>query len=297
MNISQLEYYIASVESGSYASASKKLYVNPSTISLAVSHLEKEMGVRLLNKSSNGVVPTTTGKVFYEQACLVLTSFMQLCGFAAKDGEKQAAEGILSIALGASNLHGPVINPNVLLSFEEKYPNVVLKVYENASSICVSLLEKEVVDAAITLSICRNNEFESSRLFTKRVSVIINDQLCKASSLISFENIQNSPIAMPADTDCLFAGICNLFAKYNHKPRFEYVEPSPEAIRKFVQSKNGVVFYLENLTLAYPDIKLASLVDEDRFSLPVFFMSNSKNSFLTNLLLSHIRSFRPRANI
>lgn len=57
MNLSQLEYFVATVQYGSFAQAGKALFVTPQAVSRAVNDLEKELEVKLLEKDGKSVAP------------------------------------------------------------------------------------------------------------------------------------------------------------------------------------------------------------------------------------------------
>lgn len=53
-------------ETGSLSKARKLLDIQPSTISRQLTTHEKELGVRLLNRTSRKLGPTEAGKVYYQ---------------------------------------------------------------------------------------------------------------------------------------------------------------------------------------------------------------------------------------
>lgn len=61
MDFRQLEYFQAVVEAGSVSRAAKKLNLTQPPVSLAVTKLERELGVRLLERTAKGVHPTSAG--------------------------------------------------------------------------------------------------------------------------------------------------------------------------------------------------------------------------------------------
>jgi len=61
MDFRQLEYFKAVVEAGSVSQAAKNLDLTQPPVSLAVTKLERELGVRLLERTAQGVRPTNAG--------------------------------------------------------------------------------------------------------------------------------------------------------------------------------------------------------------------------------------------
>ena len=68
MEIHQLEYFVAVAEMGGFTRAAQVCHVVQTTVSHAVAALERELGVRLLNRKSRGVELTPEGRIFLDDA-------------------------------------------------------------------------------------------------------------------------------------------------------------------------------------------------------------------------------------
>ena len=75
MDLRQLRYFTVIVESGSFAKASRQLYIAQPSLSQQVAKLEDEIGKQLLSRSSKGVVPTENGLALYHHARFILRQF------------------------------------------------------------------------------------------------------------------------------------------------------------------------------------------------------------------------------
>ena len=64
MQLQQLRYVIAIAENGSMNSVAKTLFVSQSSLSVSVRELEKELGIRIFNRSSRGITLTSEGVEF-----------------------------------------------------------------------------------------------------------------------------------------------------------------------------------------------------------------------------------------
>lgn len=72
MNLDHLYYFKALVEAKSRTVAADRLAITPSTLSLAISKLERELGVTLIEKKRGSVELTTDGVAFYEYVATAL---------------------------------------------------------------------------------------------------------------------------------------------------------------------------------------------------------------------------------
>lgn len=64
----QLEIFVLAVECGSFSSAAAARFCSPVAIMNQMNALEERLGIRLLERTSRGVLPTSAGAVFYEEA-------------------------------------------------------------------------------------------------------------------------------------------------------------------------------------------------------------------------------------
>lgn len=72
MELQQLRFFEAVAEKKSFTAAAKKLFVSHSTVSRAVSALEEELGVRLVERSNAVAGLTQAGERLYERSSELL---------------------------------------------------------------------------------------------------------------------------------------------------------------------------------------------------------------------------------
>lgn len=68
MELEQLRMFVSAAESGSFSAAGRELYTSHSTVSRAVSALEKELGVTLISRSNRVLGLTAAGELLLEEA-------------------------------------------------------------------------------------------------------------------------------------------------------------------------------------------------------------------------------------
>ena len=68
MELEQLRMFVSAAESGSFSAAGRELYTSHSTVSRAVSALEKELGVTLIGRSNRVLGLTAAGELLLEEA-------------------------------------------------------------------------------------------------------------------------------------------------------------------------------------------------------------------------------------
>ncbi|HBR08530.1 MAG TPA: hypothetical protein DD735_06505 [Clostridiales bacterium] len=88
MELEQIKIFAAAADAGSFSKAAARLYVSHSTVSRAVSALERELGTRLFERDCRGVVPTRAGKALLEGGKALLAEADFLKQRVAEKGEK-----------------------------------------------------------------------------------------------------------------------------------------------------------------------------------------------------------------
>ena len=72
MELRHLRYFVGIVEAGSLTKASKQLHVAQPALSVHLSNLEGELGVKLVMRSNRGIELTEDGALLYERALVML---------------------------------------------------------------------------------------------------------------------------------------------------------------------------------------------------------------------------------
>lgn len=68
MTLTQLKYVVAVSESASMNEAARKLYISQPSLSASIKALEEELGIRLFQRSSRGILITQEGEAFIGSA-------------------------------------------------------------------------------------------------------------------------------------------------------------------------------------------------------------------------------------
>ena len=144
-------YYVAT--SLSFSEASKQLYISQSAVSQSVKALEKKLEQPLFIRSTKKVQLTPAGEVLLKHIAPAMNLIRR--------GESQlldsAGMGFGQLHIGASDTICRYFLVPYLKQFHKKFPDVPIKVSNDTSLNCVSLLEQGKVDLIVT-------NFPNSRL-------------------------------------------------------------------------------------------------------------------------------------
>ena len=145
--LKHLEYFVAAAEAGGIKPASERISISQPSISSAISHLERELRVRLfVRHHAQGLALTSSGKRMLREAKLLLR---QAEGLYALAGElSNEIRGRL--AVGCMVTLAPMIAPELGHAFTQKHPAVDLAITEGSHEQLLSELREVRIDAAIS---------------------------------------------------------------------------------------------------------------------------------------------------
>lgn len=130
MNSHQLKVFLAVCDAASFEKGARALELSQPTVSQHIATLEKELGVRLMDRSRGGVSLTEAGKVLLGHARQIVEGI---------DGAQRAIEGFMEmegaqLKIAASTIPSAYLLPQVLAPLFEENPGVGLTVLHGDSA-------------------------------------------------------------------------------------------------------------------------------------------------------------------
>jgi DNA-binding transcriptional LysR family regulator len=169
MNFSQLQSFVALTEVGSFTEAAYSINLTQSAVSHALSALESELGVTLLERNRKGVVALTpVGQRIIPHARALLASA------SAIEQEAKAAHGLSVGKLRLGSMES-IVSPDLLASmltrFRTAYPDIEVVLFEGAMHQVGEWIENSVIDVGfVVLPACG---IEPTLITTDEVCVLI----------------------------------------------------------------------------------------------------------------------------
>ena len=168
MEIRQLRYFVAVVESGSLSRASSILHVVQSALSQQMMQLEQELGTALLLRSVRGVLTTDAGAVLYRHAQAILKQIDNARASVA--GADQAVRGPVSMGIPTST--GLSTAATILERVRQAHPAVQLSVVEAPSGLLVQMLASGGLDFSFLYHTNFLHGFETERLLSEPLCLL-----------------------------------------------------------------------------------------------------------------------------
>lgn len=153
MDIRQLRYFLAIAEEGQISRAANRLHMAQPPLSQQLKLLEKELGVKLLERGSRKITLTAAGRCLQERSSQ-LFEFLQATTLELHDLDS-GSRGILTIGTVASS--GAAFLPERILRFHQCFPDVKFQIWEGDTPRILELLQSGVVEIAIVRAIYDND--------------------------------------------------------------------------------------------------------------------------------------------
>ena len=144
MTLNQLRYFCTASRCHSITRAAEELYVTQPTVSVAIRDLEVEFGVSLFYRKGNQLVLTVEGETLYEKATYIL----QYCNELQADCSSLARVKP-PLRIGIPPMLSTVFFPELLIAFQEEYPEVPVILEEYGSVRACNLVHNDTLDLAL----------------------------------------------------------------------------------------------------------------------------------------------------
>lgn len=142
MELRQIEYFTVVAEELHFGRAAMRLQMTQPPLSQQILQLERELGVKLFERSKRHVKLTNAGKVFLQEVRHVLTQLEQ-----AKVAALRAQMGMLGrLVLGFVGSAIFDILPIIVRGFQEKFPNVDLVFREMPTPMQIEAFHSKDID-------------------------------------------------------------------------------------------------------------------------------------------------------
>ena len=167
MEIHQLEYFVATAETGGFSRAAERCNVAQPSLSQQILKLEKEIGHPLFDRLGRKVALTDVGRQLLPRANAILDELQNIkVGIRA---EVQEGHGTLTV--GFIPTVAPFVLPRVIRRFSQDFPNATLEVHEGLTDELIQKIIDAELDVGITSLPIRNKLIQTEELLTEPLLV------------------------------------------------------------------------------------------------------------------------------
>jgi len=190
MDFRQIEAFVYVVRFSSFSRAADAIYLTQPTVSSHISTLENELGIKLIDRSSKEVEPTSAGKIFYDYANNLL-NIRDNAVFTLNEFSKKV-EGKVEIA--ASTVPAEYLLPRLMIGFRNIYNNISFSADQFDSNQVINELLEKKYELGMVGTIIENSKLDYHKLMEDRLVLATpcnKKYSAIAASTIPFEVIQD----------------------------------------------------------------------------------------------------------
>lgn len=214
MDLRQLRYFATIIESGSFAKASRQLFIAQPALSQQLAKLETEVGKPLLHRSSKGVTPTDNGLALYHHARFMLRQLDQALSIARQ--ESGAVSGMVSVGLPATTVSA--IGLPLVRRIRERYPSILLNVVEGMSGHLGQMMRLGQLDLCVLFSSDAVPDLTATALLEEELFVMLPKEsplVAKRRTSITIAEAAKLPLILPTSVHGLRRRISAEFEQRN----------------------------------------------------------------------------------
>jgi DNA-binding transcriptional LysR family regulator len=130
-SLSDMAAFVAVVEKASFSQAGRELRLSTAVISARVAKLERDLGLRLLNRTTRQVAPTDEAKAYYED-CKAILERVELAE-AALSSRQNNPTG--TVRVSAPSVFGRLFMGPMLAKFQALYPDINIHLHLSDSFV------------------------------------------------------------------------------------------------------------------------------------------------------------------
>ncbi len=146
IDVRSLRYFVAMVTTGSISRAAAELHIAQPALSLHLKRMEAELGVKLLERSSRGVV-ATLGRTALPRSQPRRARKASVC---LRGCARRSLEPVGSIAIGMPQSIGMALTPRLVRDVIRRWPRLHLQIVETSTGHVPSQLVGRTIDLGMT---------------------------------------------------------------------------------------------------------------------------------------------------
>jgi LysR family transcriptional regulator, hydrogen peroxide-inducible genes activator len=199
MELHQIRYFCAIVDSGSFSRAARLSHVSQPSLSQQIRKLEDELGARLFDRLGRSVRLTEIGQTFLPRARAVLREVEGARGDLAQ--QENSMRG--TVTIGVIPTVAPYLLPAHLTKFSRKFPEAKISVVEEITPVLLERLRAASIDLAMLALPVRGHEFETFPILTEPLFAALPQNHSLAHRrFVALKDLRAEPFLILRDGHC-----------------------------------------------------------------------------------------------
>ena len=237
MELHQLRYFVAVADEGSFSRAAAKVRVAQPSLSQQIKKLEAEMGQPLFDRLPRSVVLTEAGRCLVDYARQILASI----GDARRCVDELKGEVAGRVAVGAIPTIAPYVLPELVVTFQNQYPDVILEIVEDVTDRITRRIELGELDVALASTCQPSPTLRRESLGTEPLLALVPEEHPLAKKdLIEFDDLKSQRFLLLHEMHCLSQQVNHLLESRRLRPEIALAGSQLSTIANMVAASIGV---------------------------------------------------------
>lgn len=234
MTLQQLQYIIAVDRFRNFANAAEHCGVAQPTLSKMIAKLEKELDVRIFDRTSRNVEPTSTGEKIVRQAVKTVQEATRISEIVAET--RSGISGAMHIVMGTSI--APYLLPRFIRVYGASCPEVQLTVEEMRPEGMFEALERGMADIAVATAGHGSENIFEIPIYEEPFWVYISSECRRRLPELTPELISHESMWVMKEVQCLRESAFS-FCKARETGRRVYEAGNIETLVRVVDENGG----------------------------------------------------------
>ena len=180
-------------EKKSFSKAAESIYLSQPAVSLQIRTLEESLGVKLFERTSEGVILTKEGQALLKHTERILTAYKE----AKKEIDSLISKPEDRLIIGASTTLGEYLLPRMIPDFKKLYPkvNLFLRI-GNAETTLFRLKEEEVGLALLEINYQKNGWVTKEFLVDELVLIVPTGHTLAQKKTVNLATLRKEPFIL-----------------------------------------------------------------------------------------------------
>ncbi len=231
MRSRQLESFVRVCELGSISKAAAVLNIAQPALGVQIKTLEREFGVPLLVRTATGTHPTPAGRIFLEEAKLILRRLEDL----KRTLREAAGQEPPVLALGLTPSLSALLTSRLVERLRAALPGVELKLFEELSYTLIGHVESGKLDLALAYSVPPGRSLSREPRLDETLCLIAPPgSAFDAAEPVSLRDLARAELAMPNEGDLVRRLITDTMTAHGLSPKVAFSLESMQAMKDVV---------------------------------------------------------------
>jgi len=296
MNLGYLRTYLEVIKLGSFSKVAKKLSISQPAVSFQIQKLERDLGVRLIDRRQKTITMTEAGKRLLSFAQCVEQEQAHL----RHDLDKLREEVTGDLIITASTIPGEFLVPTILSKFKAQHPTIGIQLAISDSLTVIAGVESGVYEVGFCGMAPEGKEIESFKVAEDEIVLIVFPEHPFAQRQeVSLIEVAEEPLIFREETSGTRRSLESLLLKAGFdlgKFTPKLILGTTQAVVSAVEARAGIAF-VSNLAIKKSvALSLVKVVKVEGLRLRRdFFCIYLKERVMSRLLEEFIAFVRARA--